>query len=286
MVTLRVRLRLPLAAAPDLPQIAGVVVRSATAMRTTEDSQPGSGWLLYARDISRNFGATAVLDGVTLGLPVGAIVGLVGPNGAGKTTLLNILAGIIPPGSGAIWLDGGWVDFDANPERRRTLGLMLNGRLLIDELRPSEYFDFVSAMYGVDRDAAAKDTAEMVDRLRLAPHVKTLIKHLSAGTKKKVEFIGALLHRPSILLFDEPFEAIDPPSVHDLTELTRDYVREAGAAAIVSSHILPYVRPLATEVRLLWRGRLYERDGLEQLLHERHDDAELETWRTVLDADQ
>ncbi|MFN0145280.1 MAG: ABC transporter ATP-binding protein [Dehalococcoidia bacterium] len=253
-------------------------------MSATDHAHPGEDWLLYGRDLSRSFGAVRVLDRVTVGLASGTIVGLVGPNGAGKTTLLSVLAGILPPDSGAIWLGGEWVDFDANPERRRALGLMLNGRLLIDELRPLEYFEFVSAMYGVG-PAGAEELSAMVERLRLEPHFKTAIKNLSAGTKKKVEFVAALLHRPKVLLFDEPFEAIDPPSVHELTEFTRDYVRETGAAAIISSHILPYVRPLATEVRLLWRGRLYEHAGLEQLLAEVGDDRELETWRTVLDAD-
>jgi ABC-2 type transport system ATP-binding protein len=126
---------------------------------------------------------------------------------------------------------------------------------------------------------------DLVPRLRLEPHLDKPIKNLSAGTKKKVEFIAAVLHRPRILLFDEPFEAIDPPSVHDLSEVTRDYVRSTGAAAIVSSHVLPYVRPLATEIRLLWNGSLYEKDELQQLLHERADDAELRTWQAVLESD-
>jgi ABC-2 type transport system ATP-binding protein len=257
-----------------------------TDLMQPPSTSPGNeSWLLYARDISKSYGATRVLDSVSIGLSPGVITGLVGPNGAGKTTLLNILAGIFPPDSGAIWLGDSWVDFDATPERRRMLGLMLNGRLLIEELRPTEYFDFIGTMYGMERASSGPAAQRLIERLRLEPHVAKSIKSLSAGTKKKVEFIGALLHRPRVLLFDEPFEAIDPPSVHDLTELTREYVRETGAAAIISSHILPYVRPLATEVQLLWKGRLYEPASLERLLAERGDDAELATWHTVLEAE-
>jgi ABC-2 type transport system ATP-binding protein len=253
------------------------------ANNTRPNCDGHDGWLLYTHGLSRAYGSTRVLEDVSMGLRPGTIVGLVGPNGAGKTTLLNLLSGIIPPTSGAVWLEDGWVDFDRNPERRRVLGLMLNGRLLIDELRPGEYFEFIAAMYNTPAADANAATAELVTRLRLEPHMSKSIKTLSAGTKKKVEFIGAVLHQPRILLFDEPFEAIDPPSVHDLTELTREYVREHNAAAIISSHILPYVRPLATEVRLLWKGQLYERADLEQLLSQIGDDAELATWRTVLE---
>jgi ABC-2 type transport system ATP-binding protein len=241
--------------------------------------------LLYTLELSKSYGSSEVLHNVTMGLRPGAIIGLIGPNGAGKTTLLSLLAGIFPPTSGAVWLEGGWVDFDRHPERRRVLGLILGGRLLIEELRAPEYFEFVAAMYGAADSSTAATVDDLVHRLRLESHLNKPIKNLSAGTKKKVEFIAAVLHRPRILLFDEPFEAIDPPSVHDLTEVTRDYVKSAGAAAIVSSHVLPYVRPLATEIRLLWNGSLYEKDELEQLLRERADDAELRTWQAVLESD-
>jgi ABC-2 type transport system ATP-binding protein len=196
-----------------------------------------------------------------MGLRPGAIVGLLGPNGAGKTTLLNILAGIFPPTQGAVWLEGGWVDFDREPERRRGLGLILGGRLLIEELRPQEYFAFVAAMYGADTATTATFIDDLVRRLRLEPHLRKPIKNLSAGTKKKVEFIAAVLHRPRVLLFDEPFEAIDPPSVRELTDVTRDYVRETDGAAIVS---LDLKAPTAGT---------------------RADDAELRVWNAVLEVE-
>ncbi|MGH2607516.1 MAG: ATP-binding cassette domain-containing protein [Tepidiformaceae bacterium] len=222
---------------------------------------------------------------VTMGLQPGTVMGLVGPNGAGKTTLLNILAGIFPPDSGWVWLEDAWVDFDRNPERRRLLGLMLGGRALVEELRTGEYLDFVTAMHGVRLEDVRPTLDHLIRQLRLEAHMDKAIKALSAGTRKKVEFIAAVLHQPRVLLLDEPFEAIDPPAVHELTEVIRQYIAETGAAAIISSHILPYVRPLATEVRLLWRGSLYERDELERLIGEQEDDGELQTWRIVLEGE-
>ncbi len=258
------------------------MAQSQSRVRGDPPGAPGD-WLLYTHQIARSFGSAEVLRNVTMGLRPGTVVGLLGPNGAGKTTLINILAGIFPPDSGAVWLEDGWVDFDRQPERRRSLGLILGGRLLIEELRAPEYFDFVAAMYGVSDAATSAFIDDLVHRLRLDTQLNKSIKNLSAGTKKKVEFVAAVLHRPRILLFDEPFEAIDPPSVHELTEVTRDYIKTTGAAAIVSSHILPYVRPLATEIRLLWNGSLYEQNELEQLLRDRADDAELRVWRAVLE---
>jgi ABC-2 type transport system ATP-binding protein len=248
-------------------------------------TRPQVDWLLYTQDLVKRYGATLVLNGITMGLQPGSVIGLVGPNGAGKTTLLNILAGIFPPDSGAVWLEDGWVDFDRQPERRRLLGLALGGRTLIDDLRTGEYFDFVAAMHGVRPDDVRDTRDELVTSLRLEAHMDKSIKTLSAGTKKKVEFVAAVLHRPRVLLLDEPFEAIDPPAVRELTSVIADYVRMTGAAAIISSHILPYVRPLATEVRLLWRGSLYEQDALQGLLAGETSDDELHAWRVALEGE-
>ena len=235
-----------------------------------------------AADLRKSYGSGVVLDDVSLSLQPGAIMGLVGPNGAGKTTLLSILAGIAPPDSGTLRLDGRQIDFDRHPEERRVFGLMLGGRLLVPELTPREYWEFVRAMYGVARAAAEEDVAVLVDELRLREQLAKPIRDLSAGTQKKVEFIAALLHRPRLLLLDEPFEAIDPPAVADLTRVTKAYVRETGAAAIVSSHIIPYVRPLATEVQLLWSGRLVRPDELANRFRAHQDDIELIRWESVL----
>jgi ABC-2 type transport system ATP-binding protein len=240
--------------------------------------------LLRAASLRKAYGGTTVLDGLDLSLAPGAILGLVGPNGAGKTTLLNVLTGMIPADSGEVVFDGVPVDFDREPERRRQLGLMLGGRLLVPELRPGEYWDFIAAMHGTSPAEAEAVTAPLVAALRLETHLGKPIKNLSAGTQKKVEFIAAVVHGPRLLLLDEPFEAIDPPAVADLTRLTRDYVTSHGAAAIISSHILPYVRPLATEIRLLWRGRLVDPGQLVATLRQDGDDAELERWRAVLEA--
>ena len=240
--------------------------------------------ILRGSGIVKSFGATRVLDGAEVDLAPGTILGLVGPNAAGKTTLLSILAGLLPPDSGSIRLDGTDVDFDKEPGRRRAFGLMLNGRLLVPELRPLEYFEFLASMYGMDRRVARRNAEEMGHVLALAPHMGKSIKQLSAGTQKKVEFIAALLHEPRVLVFDEPFEAIDPPAVADLSRLTRDYVQRAGAAAIISTHVLPYVRPLATEIRLLWGGQLHEPETLDALLRSTDDDGSLARWQSVLGA--
>ncbi len=238
--------------------------------------------LYAAAGIAKAFGKTSVLNQVDLDLVPGTILGLVGPNAAGKTTLLSILAGLLPPDAGRLLFGGTPIDFDRDPAKRRVFGLMLNGRLLVPELRPTEYFDFLAAMYGVEREHARRTVSELGDTLQLTPHLRKQIKDLSAGTQKKVEFIGALLHEPRVLILDEPFEAIDPPAVADLTRITREYVARTGACAVVSTHVLPYVRPLATTIRLLWGGRLHEPGALDELLRGSPDDGSLARWQTVL----
>ena len=159
-------------------------------MLTTVTSSPP---ILRLTDVTKSFGPNRVLDGIELDLFPGTILGLVGPNAAGKTTLISILTGLLPPGSGAIQLDGQEVDFDRHPQRRKEFGLMLNGRLLVPELRPTEYFAFLASMYGLDRTLARLRAEEMAETLMLTAHMSKPIKQLSAGTQKKVEFIAALL---------------------------------------------------------------------------------------------
>jgi ABC-2 type transport system ATP-binding protein len=237
--------------------------------------------LLEASGLHKRFDQADVLAGAGLAADPGTVIGLLGPNGAGKTTLLNILAGILPPDSGTVAIGGVVADFDRRPETRKLLGLMLGGRTLVEDLRPREYFDFLAAIHALARTDTAWITA-LTARLRLTEHLEKPIRVLSAGTRKKVEFVGAVLHRPRVLLLDEPFEAIDPPAVHELTAAISDYIRESAAAAVISSHILPYVRPLATEVLLLWNGRLYEQPALISLLEANHHDSDLQEWGAVL----
>ena len=238
--------------------------------------------VVVASAIEKQFDDAAVLKGVSLAGGRGAVIGLVGPNGAGKTTLLNILAGVLPADGGEILIEGEAVDFDRAPEKRRLLGLMLGGRTLVDDLRPNEYFSFLAAMHGLRMETVSPQLEPLVARLRLTEHIDKPIKVLSAGTRKKVEFVGAVLHRPRLLLLDEPFEAIDPPAVHELTAAIGEFIELSGAAAIISSHILPYVRPLATEILLLWKGALYEQPALVQLLEREHNDEDLQTWGAVM----
>ncbi len=250
--------------------------------RVVGNAVPAEAFVAEISGIEKRFGENVVLDRLSLSVAPGAIIGLVGPNGAGKTTLLNIMAGITPADAGTVVLEAEKVDFDRRPEARRLLGLMLGGRMLVEDLRPSEYFSFLSAMHGLDWRSLESELGPVLSALRLTEHFDKPIKVLSAGTRKKVEFVGAILHRPRLLLLDEPFEAIDPPAVHELTEAVRQFVEARGAGAVISSHILPYVRPLASEILLLWKGQMYEQRSLLRLLEAAQDDADLQTWGSVL----
>ncbi|OAI44044.1 hypothetical protein AYO38_10080 [bacterium SCGC AG-212-C10] len=245
----------------------------------------GSPYHLAAESIHKAYGRKEpVLKGASLAIAPGEVIGLVGPNGAGKTTLLSILAGIFPPDSGTVWLDGEQVNLDWQPQRRRALGVLLGGVGLVGDLRPREYFDLFAGLAGVPREVSQPRAEELLAALRFGDDASRLIRQLSAGTRKKVELVASLLHEPSVLLFDEPFESLDPLSVHVVTKVIRDYVTSRHASALISSHILPYVRPLATDIRFLWDGQLYDESELTALIRQEKSDT-LDDWRAVLQGD-
>jgi ABC-2 type transport system ATP-binding protein len=203
---------------------------------------------------------TAV-DGLTFRVARGEVLGLVGPNGAGKTTTLRCLAGILPPNAGTIRLAG--FDLAGQPvEARRRLAFMPDEPRLFEYLTVEDHLAFSARMYGVP-DAAARSRA-LLDELELAGKELALPAELSRGMKQKLVIACGLLHDPEVLVFDEPLTGIDPGGIR---KMKQTIVRRAaaGAAVIVSSHLLPLVEEICGRVLILSRGRAVLAGTLEEI---------------------
>ncbi len=205
---------------------------------------------LRATGIERRFGAARVLAGVDLTVRPGELHLVVGPNGAGKTTLLRILAGLTRPTAGTVRVFGhGLGD---RPEFRRELGLLSHQSLLYDDLTPLENLAFAARLYGIGSPAAA--AADALAAVGLSHRGHDPVRRLSRGMIQRVAIARALLHRPRILLLDEPFTGLDAPSVVRILEMLAGQVA-AGGALVLVSHTVTEVWPLATRVSVLVRGR-------------------------------
>jgi len=173
------------------------------------DGQP----LVLARGVRRSFGRVRVLHDIDLSLSAGEVLAVAGPNGAGKSTLLRVLAGLMRPSAGEVRVLGGILAADA-AESRRQIGLLSHQTLLYDDLTLLENLTFAARLYGMSRPKEA--AREALDAAELGPRADDLPRRLSRGLLQRAAIARALLHRPRVLLLDEPFTALDAASANRL----------------------------------------------------------------------
>jgi len=206
---------------------------------------------LSIEHLQRTYGAFTAVEDLSFTVAGGEIVGLIGPNGAGKTTTLRTLAGILRPTAGIVRID----DFDlvaAPLEAKRRLAFMPDEPHLFDYLTVQEHLRLVGRLYGVedfDRRARA-----LLDELELAGKERALPGELSRGMRQKVVIACGLVRPATTLLFDEPLTGLDPIGIRRMRETILARAR-AGAAILLSSHLLHLVEEICTRVIVMDRGR-------------------------------
>ncbi|HEY8256147.1 MAG TPA: heme ABC exporter ATP-binding protein CcmA [Gemmatimonadales bacterium] len=206
--------------------------------------------VLAARGLTRAFGRVTVLRDVDLTLAPGEAVAVAGPNGAGKTTLLRLLAGLLRPTRGDVTILGQRLQGDHSV--RRNIGFLSHQSLLYDDLTVLENLTFAARLYGVPHPANAARAA--LDAAGLSARAGDSPGRLSRGLLQRAALARALLHRPRILLLDEPFTALDEPSAARLRETLRSVLAGGGALVLVTHH-LAEVWDLATRVAVMVGGK-------------------------------
>jgi len=210
-----------------------------------------SGAVIDARDVSKRFGRQVALRGVDLRVAPGRTLAIVGPNGAGKSTLLRILSTLARPSSGVVLLGGVPVVDDPVAARRR-LGVVFEATFLYDELTGAENLAYYARLYGV-RDSAPR-VAMLAALVGLEGRLHDRVGVYSRGMAQRLSIARALLHRPDVLLLDEPDAGLDPAAMADLPRLLRgDGVPER--AIVLTTHDLDLALTLADDVAILAGGR-------------------------------
>lgn len=218
------------------------------------DAAPAAGDALRLDDVHLRFGGTAALDGVSLHLPRGSVTGLIGRNGAGKSTSIRLLAGLLAPDAGRVEVLGRRFA-DAGEEIRRRTGYLLAEPALFAYLTPRETLRFLAEAYAVPRGEAERRTEELLAFFGLAEAADRVVEGFSTGMQKRLGIAAALVHRPELLVLDEPFETLDPLVVRRLKGLLADYAR-AGGTVLLSSHLVGAVEELCDRVAIMERGRV------------------------------
>jgi ABC-2 type transport system ATP-binding protein len=207
----------------------------------------------------------AALAGVDLALAPGAALGLIGPNGSGKSTLLRIAAGVERASAGTVRVFG--LGLDARAARAR-LGYLPDGFPFPGELAPRAVLDLLGALHGLARSQRRRAAAELLGRVGLAAEERTPLATFSLGMKRRFALCQALLHRPDLLLLDEPTAGLDAEGYVVLDELLGE-ARARGAALLLATHVLSDVQTHCEDALVLVRGRVRARGRTAEVAGDR-----------------
>ena len=212
------------------------------------------------RNLVKTFGQHRAVDGVSLEIPRGHIFGLIGPNGAGKTTTIRMILDIIRPDSGEVVVLG----TPAGDQVKDRVGYLPEERGLYRKTKVLEMLGYQGSLRGASPAAARKEASEWLDRLDLADWKGRKVEDLSKGMQQKVQFIGAVLGKPELLILDEPFSGLDPVNQNAFKDLMLELNRN-GATIIFSTHQMDTAEKLCKEIALINKGKIVLNGSLSQI---------------------
>ena len=218
--------------------------------------------MISVRSLTRVYGDFTAVDDISFTVAPGEVLGLVGPNGAGKTTTLRCLAGIIAPTEGSVVVAGH--DIRRDPvDAKQALAFIPDEPHLFDHLTVEEHLRFIGRLYGVAD--VERRIPPLLAELELSEKRGALSTELSRGMKQKLAIACGLLHDPSVLVLDEPLTGLDPGGMRRMRATIANRAR-AGAAVILSSHLLTLVEELCSKLFVIRRGRCVAYGSLDEII--------------------
>ena len=216
--------------------------------------------IIQCNDVCKSYGAKVALDGVSVDIPEGKIFGLLGPNGAGKTTLIRIINRITIPNSGEVLFNG-------RPITQRDvekIGYMPEERGLYRKMKVGEQAMYLAQLKGMSARDAQKELKEWFIRFGIQDWWGKKVEELSKGMAQKVQFITTVVHKPSLMILDEPFSGFDPVNAELIRrEILR--LKEEGATIILSTHNMESVEELCDEIALINKSKLVISGGVDDI---------------------
>jgi ABC-2 type transport system ATP-binding protein len=216
--------------------------------------------MLALSNVRKRFGAVQALDGCSLAVARGRMLGFLGPNGAGKTTTMRAIFGLVPVDGGELLWDGRAI----GPAERLRFGYMPEERGLYPRMPVGEQIAYFGRLHGMSGPAARSAASAWLERLGLSGRATAKLEELSHGNQQRAQLAAALVHEPELLVLDEPFAGLDPVAVQMLVEVLRGEA-ERGAAVLFSSHQLELVEDICEEVAIVDRGRVIAAGDLDTL---------------------
>ena len=214
-------------------------------------------------NLVKSFGELVAVNDLTLDIREGEIYALLGPNGAGKTTTIKMLMGLLDPDSGRAKVFD--VDSKEDPvEVKNLVGYVPEEQQLYDSLTPRELFNFIASIRGLPQEKVTKRMKEFLKALDFEQYYDNMIITLSQGNKQKTMLMAALLHRPKLLILDEPFSSLDVRTAKIMKDIVKIHT-ENGGSVLLSTHVMEVAEGLCDRVGIIDEGKLIAEGTLDEL---------------------
>jgi ABC-2 type transport system ATP-binding protein len=219
--------------------------------------------VIRLNQLTKCYGRFTAVDQLDLEVPSGELFGFLGPNGAGKTTTFRMVAGILRPTSGTVEIGG--IDINRRPlEAKARLGFIPDRPFVYDKLTGAEFLRFAAALYGQQGAAVERRIDELLELFELSRWKNELTESYSHGMRQKLIISGALVHRPEVIVVDEPMVGLDPRSARLLKDLFRQFVNRGGTV-LMSTHTLEVAETMCDRIAIVHGGKIVASGNMSEL---------------------
>ncbi len=220
--------------------------------------------MLKIENLVKNYGKCRALNGLSMEVKKGELFGFIGPNGAGKTTTIKIMAGLLRADSGHVYLDGKDALKDADKLKQK-IGYVPDNFGVYDNLKAIEYMEFYASTYGLVGKEVQKRCYELMEQVGLEGRGEVYVDELSRGMQQRLCLARAMIHKPDILILDEPASGLDPRSRFEMKMILKELCRK-GATILISSHILSELAEMCSSIGIIKKGELLQQGSIEEIV--------------------
>ena len=220
--------------------------------------------MLRIENLVKNYGRFRALNGLSMEIEKGELFGFVGPNGAGKTTAIRIMTGLLKADSGHVYLDGRDALKDVDRLKQK-IGYVPDFFGVYDNLKAIEYMEFYASTYGLMGREVRKRCHELMEQVGLEGRSEAYVDELSRGMQQRLCLARALIHKPDLLILDEPASGLDPRSRFEMKAILKELCRK-GTTILISPHILSELAEMCSSIGIIKKGELLQQGSIEEIV--------------------